>query len=100
VTDRLPQASAYAQAGVDIAAGERAVDLIKPAVRSTWGGLAAAGVNGPRVLGTRGVQRLVALATPTTDPGWSAAPRRRDEAQCWTATTIGRDPWPTAWTTF
>jgi phosphoribosylformylglycinamidine cyclo-ligase len=63
VTDALPRASAYAQAGVDIVAGERAVDLIKPAVRSTWGALAAAsGERGPRVLGDLGAfSGLVAL---------------------------------------
>ena len=70
MTDRLPQASAYARAGVDIAAGERAVDLIKPAVRSTWGGLAAAGGGaGPRVLGDLGAfSGLVALGKAYADP--------------------------------
>jgi len=70
VTGRLPQASAYARAGVDIVAGERAVDLIKPAVRSTWGGLAAAGRgDGPRVLGDLGAfSGLVALGNAYTDP--------------------------------
>jgi phosphoribosylformylglycinamidine cyclo-ligase len=68
----MPKASAYARAGIDIAAGERAVDLIKPAVRSTWGALAAAfgqrgegreaGERGPRVLGDLGAfSGLVAL---------------------------------------
>jgi phosphoribosylformylglycinamidine cyclo-ligase len=63
VTQTPPQASAYARAGVDIVAGERAVDLIKPAVRSTWDALAAAGgENGPRVLGELGAfSGLVAL---------------------------------------
>ena len=66
----LPQASAYARAGVDIVAGERAVDLIKPAVRSTWGGLAAAsGADGPRVLGDLGAfSGLVALGNSLKDP--------------------------------
>ena len=70
MTGGLPKASAYAEAGVDIAAGERAVDLIKPAVRSTWGGLAAAGGgNGPRVLGDLGAfSGLVALGRGHTDP--------------------------------
>jgi phosphoribosylformylglycinamidine cyclo-ligase len=63
VTQIPPQASAYARAGVDIVAGERAVDLIKPAVRSTWDALAAAGgESGPRVLGDLGAfSGLVAL---------------------------------------
>lgn len=70
MTDRLPRASEYARAGVDIAAGERAVDLIKPAVRSTWGGLAAAGGgDGPRVLGDLGAfSGLVALGNSFKDP--------------------------------
>jgi len=70
VTGSAPRASAYAQAGVDIVAGERAVDLIKPAVRSTWGGLAAAGgQNGPRVLGDLGAfSGLVALGNSLKDP--------------------------------
>jgi phosphoribosylformylglycinamidine cyclo-ligase len=69
VTDALPRASAYARAGVDIVAGERAVDLIKPAVRSTWGGLAAAsGGQGPRVLGDLGAfSGLVALGGGAQD---------------------------------
>ncbi len=33
---RAPRRSEYAQAGVDIDAGQRAVDLMKTAVRSTW----------------------------------------------------------------
>jgi phosphoribosylformylglycinamidine cyclo-ligase len=70
VTGSLPQTSAYARAGVDITAGERAVDLIKPAVRSTWGGLAAAGGDdGPRVLGDLGAfSGLVALGGGLRDP--------------------------------
>lgn len=70
MTDALPRASAYAQAGVDIVAGERAVDLIKPAVRSTWGALAAAsGEGGPRVLGDLGAfSGLVALGGGIQDP--------------------------------
>jgi phosphoribosylformylglycinamidine cyclo-ligase len=63
-------ASAYARAGVDITAGERAVDLIKPAVRSTWGALAAAGgSDGPRVLGDLGAfSGLVSLGKALRDP--------------------------------
>jgi phosphoribosylformylglycinamidine cyclo-ligase len=70
MTDTRPTASAYAQAGVDIAAGERAVDLIKPAVRSTWDALAAAsGGKGPRVLGDLGAfSGLVALGNSLRDP--------------------------------
>ncbi len=70
MSGNLPRASAYAQAGVDIVAGERAVDLIKPAVRATWGGLAAAGgSNGPRVLGDLGAfSGLVALGNSLKDP--------------------------------
>ena len=70
MTNALPHASAYAQAGVDIAAGERAVDLIKPAVRSTWGALAGStGENGPRVLGELGAfSGLVALGGGFKDP--------------------------------
>ena len=70
MTGSLPHASAYARAGVDITAGERAVDLIKPAVRSTWEGLAAAGGHdGPRVLGDLGAfSGLVALGKAYTDP--------------------------------
>ncbi|MGE3911445.1 MAG: phosphoribosylformylglycinamidine cyclo-ligase [Chloroflexota bacterium] len=68
-----PAASAYAQAGVDIVAGERAVDLIKPAVRATWAGLAAgfggAAGNGPRVLGDLGAfSGLVALGSRFKEP--------------------------------
>jgi len=74
VTDTSPgglsPASAYARAGVDIVAGERAIDLIKPAVRSTWAGLAAGfGGNGPRVLGDLGAfSGLVALGNALKDP--------------------------------
>ena len=70
MTGGLPPASAYARAGVDIVAGERAVDLIKPAVRSTWGGLAeAGGKHGPRVLGDLGAfSGLVALGNAYKDP--------------------------------
>jgi phosphoribosylformylglycinamidine cyclo-ligase len=70
VTGSLPPASAYTRAGVDIVAGERAVDLIKPAVRSTWAGLAAAGgTDGPRVLGDLGAfSGLVALGNSLRDP--------------------------------
>jgi phosphoribosylformylglycinamidine cyclo-ligase len=70
VTRSLPQASAYARAGVDITVGERAVHLIKPAVRSTWGSLAAAGGHdGPRVLGDVGAfSGLVALGSGFRDP--------------------------------
>jgi phosphoribosylformylglycinamidine cyclo-ligase len=66
----MPGASAYAQAGVDIVAGERAVDLIKPAVRSTWAALAgASGEKGPRVLGDLGAfSGLVALGKSLNDP--------------------------------
>lgn len=70
----LPAATAYARAGVDIDAGERAVDLIKPAVRSTWGGLArsfgaGAGGGGPHVLGDLGAfSGLVALGDGLRDP--------------------------------
>ncbi len=65
-----PAASAYAAAGVDIAAGERAVDLIKPAVRASWGALAtASGGSGPRVLGDLGAfSGLVALGNSLRDP--------------------------------
>jgi phosphoribosylformylglycinamidine cyclo-ligase len=53
-------ASAYARAGVDIAAGERAVDLIAGAVHSTFG---------PRVLGDLGAfGGLFALGTGYRDP--------------------------------
>jgi phosphoribosylformylglycinamidine cyclo-ligase len=73
VSGPLPAASAYARAGVDIAAGERAVELIKPAVRSTWAGLAASGLGGsgtgPRVLGDLGAfSGLVALGSGLRDP--------------------------------
>jgi phosphoribosylformylglycinamidine cyclo-ligase len=69
-----PAASAYAQAGVDIVAGERAVDLIKPSVRSSWAGLASAfGANGstdgPRVLGDLGAfSGLVSLGHSFKEP--------------------------------
>lgn len=65
-----PDASAYAQAGVDIVAGERAVDLIKPAVRASWAGLASAfGGNGPRVLGDLGAfSGLVSLGNSFKEP--------------------------------
>jgi phosphoribosylformylglycinamidine cyclo-ligase len=70
MSGQLPAASAYARAGVDIAAGERAVDLIKPAVRSTWAALAdATGGTGPRVLGDLGAfSGLVALGGGLNDP--------------------------------
>ncbi|MCC6175444.1 MAG: phosphoribosylformylglycinamidine cyclo-ligase [Chloroflexi bacterium] len=63
--------SAYARAGVDIAAGERAVDLIRPAVRSSWAALEGAtpGGHGPRVLGDLGAfSGLVALGTSFREP--------------------------------
>lgn len=68
-----PVASAYAQAGVDIVAGERAVDLIKPSVRASWAGLAAAfggaSSNGPRVLGDLGAfSGLVSLGHSFKEP--------------------------------
>jgi phosphoribosylformylglycinamidine cyclo-ligase len=68
-----PAASAYAQAGVDIVAGERAVDLIKPSVRASWGALASAfggqGGNGPRVLGDLGAfSGLVSLGHSFKEP--------------------------------
>ncbi|MCC7372297.1 MAG: phosphoribosylformylglycinamidine cyclo-ligase [Chloroflexi bacterium] len=68
-----PAASAYARAGVDIVAGERAVDLIKPSVRASWAGLAAAfggpDSNGPRVLGDLGAfSGMVALGSRFEEP--------------------------------
>jgi phosphoribosylformylglycinamidine cyclo-ligase len=67
VTGSPPQASAYARAGVDIAAGERAVDLIKASVRSTWAPVH--GASGPRVLGDLGTfSGLVTLGTRYREP--------------------------------
>jgi phosphoribosylformylglycinamidine cyclo-ligase len=96
-------ASAYAAAGVDIAAGERAVDLIKPAVRASWGALAAvSGGNGPRVLGDLGAfSGLVALGTSLRDPvlvsSTDGVGTKLKVAIAWTATTpSGATSWPTA----
>jgi phosphoribosylformylglycinamidine cyclo-ligase len=55
-----PQSSRYAAAGVDIAAGERAVELMRTAVRST---------HGPRVLGDLGAfGGLFRLGSAYRDP--------------------------------
>ena len=59
-SQRQEPESAYARAGVDIAAGERAVELIAGTVRSTFG---------PRVLGDLGAfGGLFALGTGYRDP--------------------------------
>jgi phosphoribosylformylglycinamidine cyclo-ligase len=63
----LPASPAYTRAGVNIAAGERAVDLIKASVRSTWAPVHGAG--GPRVLGDLGTfSGLVTLGTRYREP--------------------------------
>ena len=63
----LPASPAYARAGVDIAAGERAVDLIKSSVRSTWAPVH--GASGPRVLGDLGTfSGLVTLGARYREP--------------------------------
>ena len=63
----LPESPAYTSAGVDIAAGERAVDLIRSSVRSTWA--PAHGENGPRVLGDLGTfSGLMTLGSRYMDP--------------------------------
>ncbi|MDP8921457.1 MAG: phosphoribosylformylglycinamidine cyclo-ligase [Chloroflexota bacterium] len=63
----LPASPAYTHAGVDIAAGERAVDLIKASVRSTWAPVH--GPTGPRVLGDLGAfSGLVTLGTRYREP--------------------------------
>lgn len=63
----LPDSPAYTRAGVDIAAGERAVDLIKSSVRSTWAPVH--GENGPRVLGDLGTfSGLMTLGSRYRDP--------------------------------
>ena len=63
----LPASPAYTRAGVDIAAGERAVDLIKASVRSTWAPVH--GAAGPRVLGDLGTfSGLVTLGTRYREP--------------------------------
>ena len=63
----LPPSPAYARAGVDIAAGERAVELIKASVRSTWG--LPHGENGPRVLGDLGTfSGLLTLGSRYREP--------------------------------
>ncbi len=55
-----PDSSAYARAGVDISAGERAVSLIAPSARSTFG---------PRVLQDLGAfSGLFAMGTQYRDP--------------------------------
>jgi phosphoribosylformylglycinamidine cyclo-ligase len=67
VTEALPASPAYTSAGVDIAAGERAVDLIKASVRSTWAPVH--GERGPRVLGDLGTfSGLMTLGTRYRDP--------------------------------
>jgi phosphoribosylformylglycinamidine cyclo-ligase len=63
----LPPSPAYTKAGVDIAAGERAVDLIRGSVRSTWTPMH--GPLGPRVLGDLGAfSGLMALGSRYRDP--------------------------------
>ncbi len=63
----LPPSPAYARAGVDIAAGERAVELIKASVRSTWG--LPHGADGPRVLGDFGTfSGLLTLGSRYREP--------------------------------
>src|SRR5829696_5397183 len=63
----LPDSPAYTRAGVDIAAGERAVDLIKGSVRSTWAPVH--GANGPRVLGDLGTfSGLMTLGSRYREP--------------------------------
>ncbi len=63
----LPASPAYTLAGVDIAAGERTVDLIKASVRSTWAPVH--GPSGPRVLGDLGAfSGLFTLGTRYREP--------------------------------
>jgi hypothetical protein len=63
----LPDSPAYTSAGVNIAAGERAVDLIKASVRSTWAPVH--GAKGPRVLGDLGTfSGLMTLGSRYRDP--------------------------------
>jgi phosphoribosylformylglycinamidine cyclo-ligase len=42
----MPERTSYAAAGVDVAAGDRAVELMTAAVRSTWGAMVVGGFGG------------------------------------------------------